>query len=127
MAPVMMRTGSMRRGDQVVWRAKAGIPSRMDAPSIRGVVKSIDRTGSRQVARGILASPHGGDIAAVLDRRGIAQAHEPVYRVLIEPKDGAPAIASIERGTVRIETDLVVVAQNFLWRAISLLVRESGF
>ena len=116
------RVESVQVGQEVKF-----IPSRMDAPSIRGVVKSIDRTGSRQVARGILASPHGGDIAAVLDRRGIAQAHEPVYRVLIEPMDGAPAIASIERGTVRIETDLVVVAQNFLWRAISLLVRESGF
>ena len=36
-------------------------------------------------------------------------------------------LRTIERGTVRIETSLVLVAQNFASRALSILVRESGF
>ena len=72
-------------------------------------------------------SPHGGDIAAVLDRRGGAQAQDPVYRVLIEPVGDVGSLRSIERGTVRIETSLVLVAQNFVSRGLSILVRESGF
>jgi putative peptide zinc metalloprotease protein len=103
------------------------VSSRADAPSVRGVVKAIDRTGSKQISRNLLVSPHGGDIPAVLDRRGVAQAQEPVYRVLIDPVGNVGYLRSIERGTVRIETSLVVVAQNFVIRALSLLVRESGF
>ncbi|MBS0338677.1 MAG: efflux RND transporter periplasmic adaptor subunit [Proteobacteria bacterium] len=104
------------------------ISSRADAPSVRGVVKSIDTTGSKQINRPLLASPHGGEIAAVLDRRGGgAQAQDPVYRVMIEPVGEVGALSSIERGTVRIETSLVLVAQNFASRALSILVRESGF
>ena len=103
------------------------VSSRADAPSVRGVVKAVDTTGSKQISRALLVSPHGGDIAAVLDRRGGAQAQDPVYRVLIEPVGEVGALQTIERGTVRIETSLVVVAQNFASRALSILVRESGF
>ena len=103
------------------------VSSRADAPSIRGVVKSIDTTGSKQVGRPLLVSPHGGEIAAVLDRRGGAQAQDPVYRVLIEPVGEVGGVASIERGTVRIETSLVLVGKNFASRALSIFVRESGF
>jgi len=103
------------------------VSSRPGAPSVRGVVKSIDTTGSKQVSRALLVSPHGGDIAAVLDRRGVAQAQDPVYRVLIEPIGDIGSLRSIERGTARIETSLVLVAQNFASRALSILVRESGF
>jgi putative peptide zinc metalloprotease protein len=104
------------------------VSSRADAPSVRGVVTSIDTTGSKQVSRALLVSPHGGEIAAVLDRRGGgAQAQDPVYRVMIEPVGEVGALSSIERGTVRIETSLGLVAQNFASRALSILVRESGF
>ena len=103
------------------------VSSRADAPSVRGVVKSIDTTGSKQIGRPLLVSPHGGDIAAVLDKRGGAQAQDPVYRVLIEPVGDIGSLRSIERGTARIETSLVLVAQNFASRALSILVRESGF
>lgn len=103
------------------------VSSRADTPSVRGVVKSIDTTGTKQISRPLLVSPHGGDIAAVLDRRGSAQAQDPVYRVLIEPIGDVGYLRSIERGTVRIETNLVLVAQNFASRALSILVRESGF
>lgn len=103
------------------------VSSRADAPSVRGVVRAIDSTGSKQISRLLLVSPHGGDIAAVLDRRGGAQAQDPVYKVLIDPVGDVGYLRTIERGTVRIETSLVLVAQNFASRAMSILVRESGF
>lgn len=103
------------------------VSSRADAPSIRGVVRTIDSTGSKVINRPLLVAPHGGDIPAVLDRRGGAQAQDPVYRVLIDPVGEVAALPSIERGTVRIETSLVVVAQNFVSKALSILMRESGF
>lgn len=103
------------------------ISSRAGAASVRGVVKSVDTTGSKQISRALLVAPHGGEIAAVLDRRGGAQAQDPLYRVLIEPLGDIGSVPSIERGTVRIETDLVLVAQNFVSRALSIMVRESGF
>ncbi len=103
------------------------VSSRPGAPSVRGTVKAIDTTGSKQISRQLLVSPHGGEIAAVLDRRGAAQAQDPVYRVLIEPVGDTGNLRSIERGTVRIETSLGLVAQNFASRALSILVRESGF
>ena len=103
------------------------VSSRSGASSVHGVVKSIDTTGSKQIARPLLVTPHGGDIAAVLDRRGGAQAQDPVYRVLIDPAGDVGYLRTIERGTVRIETSLVLVAQNFVSRALSILVRESGF
>lgn len=103
------------------------IPSMAGAGTIRGRVKAIDSTGSRHVGRPLLASPHGGDIPSILDRKGSAVAHDPVYRVLIDPEAGIRSMSSVERGTVRIDTDLVLIAQNFLWRAVSLFVRESNF
>ncbi len=103
------------------------ISSRADTPEVRGVVISIDSTGSKQIGRALLVAPHGGDIAAVIDHRGGAQAQDPLYRVLIEPTNQMRPVTSIERGTVRIETSLVLVAQNFATRALSILVRESGF
>lgn len=116
------RVESVKVGQEVKF-----ISSRMGTPSVRGVVRSIDNTGSKQIVRPLLASPHGGEIAAVLDRRGVAQSQDPVYRVLIEPSGDVGPLASIERGTVRIETNLVLVAQNFASRAMSIFVRESGF
>ena len=103
------------------------VSSRAGAPSIKGVVKSIDTTGSKQVSRSLLVSPHGGDIPAVLNKRGGAEAQEPVYKVLIEPLGDVGTVPSIERGAARIETNLVVVAQNFMTRGLSILLRESGF
>ncbi len=113
---------AVRIGQEVTF-----ISSRADTASLQGVVKSIDTTGSKQITRPLLMSPHGGEIAAVLDKRGGAQAHDPVYRVLIEPVGNVGNLRSIERGTARIETSLVLVAQNFASRALSILVRESGF
>ncbi len=97
------------------------------AVPIQGVVRSIDTTASRQVNHRILATPYGGTIAAVVDKRGIPNAQDPVYRVLIEPLGENNYVPAVVRGTVRIHVDLEVLAQNFVARAISIFVRESGF
>lgn len=103
------------------------IPTLAGAETIHGRVKAIDATGSRNIGRLLLVSPMGGDIPAILDRKGGAVAHDPLYRVLIEPEAGPRTANSVERGTVRIDTDLVLLTQNFLYRAVSIFVRESSF
>jgi len=97
------------------------------AVPIEGVVRSVDTTATRHVNHRVLATPYGGSIAAVADRRGILNSQDPVYRVLIEPVSDTTYVPAVVRGTVRIHVDLEVLAQNFVAKAISLFVRESGF
>jgi putative peptide zinc metalloprotease protein len=103
------------------------IPDVAGAVPIEGVVRSVDTTASRRINHRILATPYGGSIAAVADKRGILNSQDPVYRVLIEPVSDATYVPAVVRGTVRIHVDLEVLAQNFISKAISLFVRESGF
>lgn len=103
------------------------IPEIAGAEPIMGIVRSIDTTSTHQVNHRVLASPYGGAIAAVVDKRGVAMSQDPVYRVFIEPKVELQEMPAVVRGTVRIEVDLEVLAQNFVSRAISIFVRESGF
>ncbi|MFM9972768.1 MAG: HlyD family efflux transporter periplasmic adaptor subunit [Burkholderiales bacterium] len=103
------------------------IPEIAGARPISGVVREVDATATRQVNHRVLASPYGGAIAAVVDKRGVAMAQDPVYRILIEPSGEFSPVSAVVRGTVRVEVDLEILAQNFVSRAISLFVRESGF
>jgi putative peptide zinc metalloprotease protein len=95
-------------------------------PVVKGRVKAVDTTARKEVSRLLLAAPYGGDIPAVLDRHGAAVAQSALYRVVIEPLEPVKPGAFVVRGVVRIHTDLVLVAQNFLWRTLSLIVRETG-
>jgi putative peptide zinc metalloprotease protein len=103
------------------------IPEVAGRPAVTGKVMSIDKTANKQISRIVLAGPYGGGIPAVTDRRGGATAQNAIYRVVIRPDAGFNSDDSVVRGTVRIETDLTLVAQNFLYRAASIFVRESGF
>jgi hypothetical protein len=103
------------------------IPEVAGMSAVVGKVVSIDKTASKQLSRTILAAPHGGGIAAVVDKRGGATAQNAVYKVVIRPETTFNPDDFIVRGTVRIKTDLTLVAQNFLYRAASIFVRESGF
>jgi hypothetical protein len=38
-----------------------------------------------------------------------------------------PPVSAVVRGTVHIEGGLRFVAENFLYRSLSVLIRESGF
>jgi putative peptide zinc metalloprotease protein len=102
------------------------IPAVAGVPVVKGRVKSIDTTAKKELERPLLAGPYGGDIPAVLDRRGRPIAQNPTYRVIIQPDADAKPASFVARGTVRIHTDLVLVTQNFLWRVLSVIVRESG-
>jgi putative peptide zinc metalloprotease protein len=102
------------------------IPGVAGMPVVRGRVKAIDTTAKKELERPLLAAPYGGDIAAVLDKKGRPVAQNPTYRILIQPDPGTKPASFVARGTVRIHTDLVLVTQNFLWRVLSVIVRESG-
>jgi len=115
--------GAIEQGQTV--RFFPGIPR---SPVIDGVVISIDKTPSRQINRPLLASTYGGALAAVKDAKEGLVAYDATFRVLIRPvqtNDLAPGF--VLRGTARVDTDLRFVAENFLSRLISILIRESGF
>jgi putative peptide zinc metalloprotease protein len=94
--------------------------------SLKGAIVAIDKTGTKQLQHALLAGPYGGDLPAVIDKKGVAVVKNAAYRVLIEPREAVPPMSFATRGTVRIQTDLTLVAENFVWRALSLVVRESG-
>jgi putative peptide zinc metalloprotease protein len=103
------------------------IPEVAGMSAVAGKVISIDKTANKQISRNVLAGPYGGGIPAVIDKRGGATAQNAIYRVVIRPDATFNPDDSIVRGTVRIQTDLTLIAQNFLFRAASIFVRESGF
>jgi putative peptide zinc metalloprotease protein len=103
------------------------IPEVAGMSAVVGKVITIDTTASKQLSRNVLAAPFGGGIPAVVDKKGGATAQNAIYKVVIRPETAFKSDDFIVRGTVRISTDLTLVAQNFLYRAASIFVRESGF
>jgi hypothetical protein len=103
------------------------IPELAGMSAVPGRVISIDETASKQISRNILAGPYGGGLAAVIDRKTGPTAQNAVYKVLIRPEATFEPEGFMVRGTVRIDTDWTLVAQNFLFRAASIFVRESSF
>jgi hypothetical protein len=53
-------------------------------------------------------------------------AQDGIFRVLIKPLGKLPRADSVIHGKVRIETTLRFVVENFAYRTISVLIRESG-
>ena len=101
-------------------------PTMAGVPVMSGEVISIDKTGVKQITRPLLVGPYGGDVPAAFDKKGGAVARDATYRVVIQPDDYLQDVTSVARGTVRIHTDIFLVAENFLYRALSILIRESG-
>lgn len=96
-------------------------------PVVRGKLVAVDRTPLKEVSRPLLASLHGGEILVSPKSRAPLLAQEAVYRVTIRPEEVLPKPTTmVVRGTVRIETDLRFVAENLVFRALSLVLRESG-
>ena len=94
---------------------------------IEGEVIAVDRTPIREITQPLLASTNGGDILVNPAANGALIANEAVFRVLVKPLGAVPPVSSVVRGTVRIEGGLRFVAENFLFRTLSVLIRESGF
>ncbi|HJV85369.1 MAG TPA: HlyD family efflux transporter periplasmic adaptor subunit [Noviherbaspirillum sp.] len=102
-------------------------PDAPESPVITGRIVAIDTAGSHLLPHPLLASTHGGGIAVTSRDAGHMAALHPLYRVQIRPDDGAAPAANVERGTVRISTGPVALAENFLARIVAVVVRESGF
>ena len=54
-------------------------------------------------------------------------AHETIYRVRIHAAANERAFDQVVRGTVRIETDWLLIGRAGLAHVFSVLLRESGF
>jgi len=102
-------------------------PSLPNTPVIEGVVIEVDRTPIKEISRPLLASVHGGDILVNPGPNGLLVAHEAVFRVSVKPRAATMPVNAAIRGTVRIEGSLRFVAENFFFRTLSVLIRESGF
>lgn len=104
-------------------------PALPDLPVMSGRVIAVEKTPLKQLTRPILASLYGGAITA--DRsangKGALVVHDALFRVMIEPDSALTSSPMVLRGTVRIETDLRFIVDNFVYRTLSVLIRESGF
>jgi len=101
-------------------------PHRPDRGVISGEVVAVDRSPQKQLSRPLLASVHGGDLAAKQDQHGSLIAQDAVFRVIVKPVGPAPKPDAVVHGSVRIETGLRFVVENFVYRILSVLIRESG-
>jgi putative peptide zinc metalloprotease protein len=102
-------------------------PHLPDRAVIEGEVLSVDKSPHTELSRPLLASIHGGAIEVKQGAHGSLVAQDAIFRVLIKPSGVMPPPApSVIHGKVRIETQLRFVVENFAYRTISVLIRESG-
>ena len=96
-------------------------------PVVAGTVAEIDPAAGHAIAHPLLASLHGGGIPATQSGRDTIVAHESIYRVRIQASADAGGFDQVVRGTVRIETDWLLIGRAGLSHVFSVLLRESGF
>lgn len=101
-------------------------PSVPNHPVVRGTLVAVDKSPLKELPQPLLASTFGGDIAISPTSKGRLTAQEAVFRVMVKPEASTPPAIMVIRGTARIETDFRFVAENFIYRALSVLIRESG-
>ena len=102
-------------------------PDTPNWPVVAGTVVEIDPAASHAVPHPLLASLHGGGIAATQAARDTMVAHETIYRVRINTLADAGGFEQVVRGTVRIETDWLLIGRTGVAHVFSVLLRESGF
>lgn len=96
-------------------------------PVMQATVAEVDAAAGHAIPHPLLASLHGGGIAATQPARDALVAHETIYRVRMRMAAGEPGFAQVVRGTVRIETDWLSIGRAGFAHVVSVLVRESGF
>lgn len=101
-------------------------PHRPDLPVVSGEVVSVDKSPQKELVRPLLASSYGGEIAVKQGSRGSLLAQDAVFRVTVKPIDPGRFSDQVVQGKVRIETGLRFVVENFVYRTLSVLIRESG-
>lgn len=102
-------------------------PSQAGADVVAGHIVAIDTVAGKHVARPLLASVYGGEIAARKGDRGELVANEALYRVVVRLDAGETVPPWLARGELRIDADWATLASNFLTRPLAVLIRESGF
>ena len=95
-------------------------------PVISGEVVAVDKSPLKELSRPLLASIYGGDIAVKQGSRGALVTQDAVFRVTVKPRGLALRGDTVMHGNVRIETQLRFVVENFVYRTLSVLIRESG-
>ncbi|MFZ4539169.1 HlyD family efflux transporter periplasmic adaptor subunit [Propionivibrio sp.] len=119
--------GERQIGAIAVGQAVRFYPSAPSFPVVDGTVTEVDPAAGRGIRHPLLASVHGGGIAATQAAKDTLVAHETIYRVRIHTAEGEPEYAQIVRGTVRIEANLLTIGWAGIAHVASVLVRESGF
>jgi len=101
-------------------------PRMPDRPVLSGEVVAVDKSPQKELARPMLASIHGGEINVKEGSRGALVTQDAVFRVTVKPRGLALRGDAVVQGSVRIETELRFVVENFVYRILSVLIRESG-
>ncbi len=101
-------------------------PHLPDRPVIEGEVLSVDKSPQTELSRPLLASVHGGAIDVKQGAHGSLVAQDAIFRVIVKPIGTLPKAHSVTHGRVRIETELRFVVENFVYRTLSILIREGG-
>jgi putative peptide zinc metalloprotease protein len=102
-------------------------PHLPDRPVLSGQVVAVDRSPHKELSRLMLASVHHGEIVVKQDRHGTLVAQDAVFRVIVKPVGAVPKADAVIHGSVRIETGLRFIVENFVYRILSVLIRESAF
>lgn len=101
-------------------------PDDLNLPPVQGRVVDIDTAATHTLPSAMLASTHGGPVAAVRAPSGELQFHDVRYRVRIQP-DAQTPVPRVLRGTVYIEGDSVKALMVLPQRMARAIVRELGF
>jgi putative peptide zinc metalloprotease protein len=101
-------------------------PSLPDRPVLSGEIIAVDKSPQKELSRPLLASIYGGDIAVKQGAHGVLVAQDAVFRVTVRPIGAAAGTDAVIHGSVRIETGLRFVVENFVYSTLSVLIRESG-
>lgn len=101
-------------------------PSRPGRAPLAGEVVSVDKSPQKELSRPLLASIYGGDVAVKQGPRGALITQDALFRVTVRPLGEVPAADAVVHGSVRIDTGFRFLVENFVYRILSVLIRESG-
>ena len=102
-------------------------PRLPDRPVISGEVVAVDRSPQKQLSRPLLASLHGGDVVVKQDQHGSLVAQDAVFRVIVKPVGGCPQARRGDRTAACASRPACASwSENFVYRILSVLIRESG-
>lgn len=102
-------------------------PDGGDVPVLSVQVRSIDRTGARQLTLAELASRYGGAIAVREDDQHRLIPEQGVYRILLQSENTSYPLPITVRGRLALDTPPESLAGRLVRSAVAILIRESGW